>query len=767
MQIVSGSNYIASNKRQHVLHVGEYYYLFYNKAGASIYPYYRVATTFAGLAAASDVQISSVATTYSQSLDVCYHPGLNCFGMTFSPTYDNKRFVQMSIGVDGSLTVLTDHVFLSDSYAGYDLSLSYSMSPARWAIVRQSWTAVDGPVNGYIYRSSDGYPTSTGNWGAAASFGGYTAIPGAWWEYGHGACSWDAGEKVLFVCCIEASWYLIAKIRNLNANTWDTALISSTFPVKQVVGNGFEGVSSPVMGVDGFAYIVYVHKDNLDLRLACFNGTTWNDIQIAAASDWYAPTLTRNANGWYITCGDKVGSVYRLRVFTKVSTTWSERTEIIDTADYEMSTYGASAPRTETTNDRFAAWSYSSINGQLFMGDVVTMSRAWPKLRHETASLNLDLALAPSFPANAGTRYYTFPTEWPAYVTTERLTPATEVSWALRNVKDVSEPWAFWDTTLARGTLDFTLIDHEGKMLFDTVWPSWDKTWSKLRGGVHNVDMQMVSPFPRTLPVFGAYLTDTSGDVLVDHGLDTSVDLALTSSGLLINKATDSHVLRSNGYALRLADGDSSAPVGASNDAVSFSAGMGDGSISVFGQFKIRGTMNAGATVRLVELADSSATTPSNYMRLYMTDNSGTLNVFLGWSKAGASEIIQITGDKTMTTWYDVGMSHDAVSGKTYLYFAPSVITTQWSLSDNFLYNSTPVSVPLSLVSSDTAFPSTVTWTRLRVMRGAASNVWSTAGYAYGQNMFVFNGHMTPHHFNFMRRVSHMWNNKTTGTWPK
>jgi len=397
------------------------------------------------------------------------------------------------------------------------------------------------------------------------------------------------------------------------------------------------------------------------------------------------------------------------------------------------------------------------------------MSRKWPTLRNTTTSLVLDENLAPSFPAPFGQQYFVLPTERPEYVFTERLHPATEIDWQCGNLSQANydELWAFWGTTLARGSMDFTAIDHERRMLFDASWTTWSKTWKRLRGGVQDVPLRIASPYPWTLPIHAAYTTDTPGSTLVSHTLDTSENLTLSGSGELIDYATSTEVLRKNGYALRTKDKYSSPPVGASNNSMSFSRGMGDSSISVFGQFKINGTMSAGATVRFVELADSSNVSPNAYIRLYMTDNSGTLNIFAGWGEGATTETIQITGDKTMNTWYDVGVSHDAVSGKTYLYFAASVTAAQWSRSNDFLYSASPVSVPLSLVSSDTAFPSTVTWTTCNLVRGAAANVWSYTGYAYGQNVFIFNGHMTPHHFNFMRRVSHMWNNKTTGTWPK
>jgi len=160
---------------------------------------------------------------------------------------------------------------------------------------------------------------------------------------------------------------LIARIRNLNANTWDTAVISSTFPVKQADGNGFEGVSSPVMGLDGKAYMVYVHRTNYDLRIASFDGMLWSDEQIAAPSiDFHAPTLTRTTDGWYVTVGEKVGSVYQLRLYTNTGTGWIERPTWVDVSDYEMAKSGAIAPDVESSTDRFAVWSFASIHGQRF-----------------------------------------------------------------------------------------------------------------------------------------------------------------------------------------------------------------------------------------------------------------------------------------------------------------------------------------------------------------------------------------------------------------
>ena len=180
------------------------------------------------------------------------------------------------------------------------------------------------------------------------------------------SCPWGNGERVVFFTVIQNSFYLRTRIRNLDSASWYTNQIDSTFPVRQINSSNYEALSSPVIGDDGYAYLVYVHKTNLDLRLACFDGTTWTDSQIAAASDWYSPTITKITGGWYVTCGDKVGTIYRLRLFVYSGVSWTEHSEMVDVTDYEMRNSGASAPFAET-DKKYGIWSFASIHGQVFV----------------------------------------------------------------------------------------------------------------------------------------------------------------------------------------------------------------------------------------------------------------------------------------------------------------------------------------------------------------------------------------------------------------
>ena len=160
MEIVSGSQYVGSNKRALVQHVGGYYYLFYNKfSGGSYYPYYRYATSFTGLSTAVDNRISTIAASGSGKQCVVYHTGTSCFGMTYSVSTNVRQFIQMSIASDGSLTVITDHQVASSSYNGFDLGLTFCVSPARWTFMKQVWSVGIGPSGSYFVRSSNGYPT--------------------------------------------------------------------------------------------------------------------------------------------------------------------------------------------------------------------------------------------------------------------------------------------------------------------------------------------------------------------------------------------------------------------------------------------------------------------------------------------------------------------------------------------------------------------------------------------------------------------------------
>lgn len=369
------------------------------------------------------------------------------------------------------------------------------------------------------------------------------------------------------------------------------------------------------------------------------------------------------------------------------------------------------------------------------------------------SSNTLDLSqsvIAPNFPVQSGLSLHTYPSGKMSYVTSSRLYGNTNFAYTIKNVKrdDLETIKEFWDSELSQGYYDFTIIDNRARMLFDASWIEWRKRWRKKYGGIYDVIIDVDSSFPWTPPCLGAYLMTNNN--LNNHTLQGS-NLTVTD-GVLTTNDSDSNVLRLNGYALKMTgDGGSSQLTGATG-VVDWKSNI-EGSLSIFCQF--RGVDHVTNRVNLVQLTNSGNTIS---YALWQTDTEfgGDVNGnFVGVS-AGTYHAIS-TG-----TWYDCAISYDAHNENIYIYIAPSALT---SFTD-FRSGSTDITDGTGSYMSTPTAPSVSGYNVVNLLADSGLGGIETSEDGYLQNVFVFDGHITPMYFNTLRRLCYMWNNKLQ-EWPK
>jgi len=370
-----------------------------------------------------------------------------------------------------------------------------------------------------------------------------------------------------------------------------------------------------------------------------------------------------------------------------------------------------------------------------------------PYFRYETSSLNLKTGMrAPNFPVQSGLSLHTYATEKYSHTTTTRDYGTTSFTYVIKGVKrdDLEIIKSFWETTLDEGYYDFTVIDNKNRMLFEASWNNWRKVWYKRRGGVYDVYVDIESTVPWTLPVIAAYPMVANN--LNDHTLQGN-DLTLTDAVLASD--TDPNVIRSNGYCLRM-DGDSlvSQLTGATGT-TSFSSKSG-GSLSIFCQFR-------------------RANTISHRLRLAQITNEAETIDFTVWQSSSQfggqinNEPVGVAQDVYHTivsdTWYDCAITYDSHNSTPYVYITPSQITT----FTNFLYGSTDITDHIGSYMEVPGAPNTGGYTKINLLKeDADGGLVEDGAYGYVQNVFFFDGHMTPMMFNMMRRLCFLWDNATT-----
>jgi hypothetical protein len=309
------------------------------------------------------------------------------------------------------------------------------------------------------------------------------------------------------------------------------------------------------------------------------------------------------------------------------------------------------------------------------------------------------------------------------------------------------------------------MIDHRGRCLFDASWNAWKTSFQKGRGCTGNVTLDFESPFPWSAPLFAMYPSTTNN--MANHLLDTTKNLALGNCGAMVLNSADSNVLRLNGYALTYSDNSDAYAARVSN--ASFRSGNENSSISVACQFR----------VPLLVLGDEfdifNITDGANVFRAYAKRyDASTAYINFEWQKSGFSaEVVQVSAlteiGFTYDTWYDIGFTFDSINAEFHAYYVASASSASaWAKTNNFLNGLTTLTDGIKSDTSPTNYPTGVGWTTITVGGGSDADIFTNAGAkAYIQNVMIFDDFISPFEFNFYRRLWHMWNSKTTGTWPK
>lgn len=237
------------------------------------------------------------------------------------------------------------------------------------------------------------------------------------------------------------------------------------------------------------------------------------------------------------------------------------------------------------------------------------------KFRYESTTLDFTTGIAaPSFPLRPGLSLHSYITNKPAYTITNREHGTTAFVWQSNGAKFTLRQTIedFWDTTLSKGYYDFTVIDHRYRMLFEASWNDWIETWLRRKGCTYDITYNIESPIPWTPPTFGVYPMTSNN--LISHNLNGD-DLS-TTDGVFVQNATDSEVLRLNGYALKMeGDGSSSGLLGASAT-VDWSRSTKDNHIALYCQFMTDATLSTG------DLAILETTHSSNVFRIELKSSN-------------------------------------------------------------------------------------------------------------------------------------------------
>lgn len=379
-----------------------------------------------------------------------------------------------------------------------------------------------------------------------------------------------------------------------------------------------------------------------------------------------------------------------------------------------------------------------------------------PNVYFRYGSTSLDFSsgqLAPVFPYNSGIKLHTNITESIYYVTTSRYHATTELNLSTQSIKqtDRNTIYTFWNTTLSSGYHDFTFIDHRGRFLFETSWNDWNESWSKTRGGVHNIDYKLESGCQITKPCFGMYPL-TSSDVDLDdyyfsnHNLNDTDTISLQDA-TFESTGTDANVLRLNGYALKLT-GTAGVDVGAVGT-VSFDRAQKYRNFTIFCQFRC--PLSPFGAIILVRLNQG---TPYFELRL---ENDGAKNGILGLSNInGAVERFEDTKQLINNdTWTDAAICYDDINKKVYIYSCDSGDTS----FVNFLSGVSDIEDNYNTFTTtgilDRKFDTLTLLTE--TLAGSITNDTSV----YMQNLMIFDGIISSIEFNTLRRLCYLWNKKT------
>ena len=117
----------------------------------------------------------------------------------------------------------------------------------------------------------------------------------------------------------------------------------------------------------------------------------------------------------------------------------------------------------------------------------------------------------------------------------------------------------------------------------------------------------------------------------------------------------------------------------------------------------------------------------------------------------------------TNSTWYDLAFTYDAITEKSFLYFAASGTASGFT---DFLDGETDITEGIGEENNQDATVQDIAWTGINLLKELTSDVVADGSNVYIQNPMVFDGRLSEHDFNTLRRLCYLWNLKTT-TYPK
>lgn len=262
------------------------------------------------------------------------------------------------------------------------------------------------------------------------------------------------------------------------------------------------------------------------------------------------------------------------------------------------------------------------------------------KFRYELYNYSFQDIESVSYPNRIGLNYSVELNANPEYIIVNRDLPRVDLTWEINNLKktDRGNIWSLWENTLGRGRVLFTIIDYRKRLLFDCVWSNWVERWSKNRGGIYNISLNIKSPFPWTPPLF-AFYPFING--LTDHCLDSNSDLSFGSGGSIVS---ENLVLTEQG----------TAAYAAGSDSISWFQGKNDSSVSLLAQFKT-GEINNGVELDIINISDGN-----NKLRLYAIysqESSSSL------SSSSSSQGLSSSSSQGLSSSSSEGLSSSSSAG--------------------------------------------------------------------------------------------------------
>lgn len=373
---------------------------------------------------------------------------------------------------------------------------------------------------------------------------------------------------------------------------------------------------------------------------------------------------------------------------------------------------------------------------------------------------------SPVFPAQLGLRLHTYALDNPEYAVTNRYHGTTDGVWNMQSVIKSRRDalWAFWADHVERGSQICTFVDHRSRYLFEASWNDWSEVWSTSRGGVFELSINFAAPVPWTVPCWGFWPMVTSSPI--NHNLSGSeIAIQAESGGSTAQYADDTDVLRKTGYAFRIAaDGSLAAmadiPLGWRHQ------DDGNKSVTLFAQVRIPEMADSADAMNVVLVAEGPAVLSGRRLAIQLKYVSSSACALSGLISDGSStNTVSLAGptypELTVGEWYTVALTYNAMDKNARVYYY-----AEDGEDGNFLEGTEDQGEGILSTESDgTVVPGAAVWGTATILHCEAVDLLASAGYA--QNVFMFDGFMTPSEFNTLRRLCSMWNRKTTGTNPK